>query len=75
MSGEYGIIIRQRLFAAGLSSILSVPTFMMTMLSIVSSGICYDAIKDLFLNSKGGHIMRDMSIVLLCWLCCCGNVV
>ena len=63
------------MFAAGSGSIPDIPSIIMTLLSIVSSGICFDAIKDLLINPKGGHVMKKMLIIMISWLCCCGNMV
>lgn len=62
-------------FAAGLGSIPSISSFIMTLLNIVTSGICYDAIRNFISGLKGGRIMRDMSVIMISWLCCCGDVV
>ena len=62
-------------FAAGLGSIPSISSFVMTLLNIVTSGICYDAIRNFISDLKGGYVMRDMSVIMISWLCCCGDVV
>lgn len=47
-------------FAAGLGSIPSISSFVMTLLNIVTSGICYDAIRNFISDLKGGYVMRGL---------------
>lgn len=63
------------MLATDSSSNLDAPSIIMTLVSIVSSGICYDVIKDRFNDSKGGHIMKKMVLIIISWLCCCGSMV
>ena len=63
------------MFAAGVGSIPTIPSLIMTYNNIVFSGICYDAVKDLIINSKGGRIMKKVLIILISCLWCCGNMV
>lgn len=63
------------LFAAGVSSNLTVTSIIGLSINIIASGIFYDAVKGLFLNLKGDNNMNRFSLLLIIWLGCCGDMV
>lgn len=61
-------------FAAGSGSIPDTTYLFIEILSEnLLSGICYDIFKCIFMKIKGGDIMTELSIVIICWLCCYGG--
>ena len=63
------------MFATGVSSTLTVTSIIELSTNIIASGIFYDVVKDLFLNSKGDNNMRRLFLLLISWLGCCGDMV
>lgn len=56
-------------FVAGLGSIPSISSFVMTLLNIVTSGICYDAIRNFISDLKGGYVMSEITVMTSLFRC------
>ena len=63
------------LFAADVGSNPTVTVMIHSIISIICSGMAYDAIKSLFLSFEGVGFMKDIFVLLISWLGCYGYVV